>query len=80
MSKHPAATTLPAAASHTGMPGQGTTPGSFARPWTPGEPLTFSSPDTPEMPAPATQTAGDFMPTDWRLGEDGRWRARSRAP
>ncbi len=75
MSKHPAATPLPAAASHTGMPGQGTTPGSFARPWTPGEPLTFSSPDTPEMPAPSTQTAWDFMPTDWRLGEDGRWRA-----
>ncbi len=47
----------------------GTTPGSFAR-----APriaagrsgaLTFSSPDTPGMPAPSEKTAWDFMPSDW---------------
>ncbi|MGE4650453.1 MAG: phosphomethylpyrimidine synthase ThiC, partial [Myxococcota bacterium] len=27
------------------------------------------------MPSPSTQTAWDFMPTDWKRGEDGRWRA-----
>lgn len=49
----------------------GTTPGSFAR-----APriaagragaLTFSSPDTPGMPAPSEKTAWDFMPADWML-------------
>lgn len=49
----------------------GTTPGSFAR-----APriaagrqgaLTFSSPDTPGMPAPSDKTAWDFMPPDWTL-------------
>ena len=74
MSKHPATPPFPGAARHT-VPGQGTTPGSFALPWTPGDALTFSSPDTPEMPSPSTQTAWDFMPTDWKRGEDGRWRA-----
>jgi len=47
----------------------GTTPGSFAR-----APriaagrsgaLTFSSPDTPGMPAPSEKTAWDFLPSDW---------------
>jgi phosphomethylpyrimidine synthase len=47
----------------------GTTPGSFAR-----APriaagrsgaLTYSSPDTPNMPAPSEKTAWDFMPDDW---------------
>ena len=47
----------------------GTTPGSFAR-----APriaagrqgaLTYSSPDTPHMPAPSEKTAWDFMPADW---------------
>lgn len=47
----------------------GTTPGSFAR-----APrlasgragaLTYSSPDTPGMPAPSDKTAWDFMPADW---------------
>ena len=48
---------------------QGTTPGSFAnRPaLTPG-PLgarTFSSPDTPGMPAASDRTAWDFLPDGW---------------
>ena len=47
----------------------GTTPGSFAR-----APriaagrsgaLTYSSPDTPNKPAPSEKTAWDFMPDDW---------------
>ncbi len=53
-----------------------TTPGSFANPpkLAPGADgaLTFSSPDTPGMPGPSTQTAWDFMPTDWRRVGD-RW-------
>ncbi len=49
----------------------GTTPGSFARtpqiaPGRAGR-LTFSSPDTPGMPAPSEKTAWDFMPLDWTL-------------
>lgn len=49
----------------------GTTPGSFARaakilPGRAGA-LTFSSPDTPGMPAVSEKTAWDFMPTDWTL-------------
>jgi phosphomethylpyrimidine synthase len=49
----------------------GTTPGSFAR-----APqvlagragaTTYSSPDTPGMPAPSDKTAWDFMPADWTL-------------
>ncbi|MEZ6124651.1 MAG: phosphomethylpyrimidine synthase ThiC [Planctomycetaceae bacterium] len=47
----------------------GTTPGSFSRapqiaPGRSGA-LTYSSPDTPGMPAPSEKTAWDFMPTDW---------------
>ncbi len=49
----------------------GTTPGSFARapriaPGRAGA-LTYSSPDTPGMPAPSEKTAWDFMPADWTL-------------
>lgn len=49
----------------------GTTPGSFARaakilPGRAGA-LTFSSPDTPGMPAVSEKTAWDFMPADWTL-------------
>jgi phosphomethylpyrimidine synthase len=42
---------------------QGTTPGSFANRPQVGEPLTFSSPDTPGMPAPSAKSAWDFRPT-----------------
>lgn len=49
----------------------GTTPGSFANPpqIQPGRAgaLTFSSPNTPGMPAPSDLTAWDFMPKDWTL-------------
>lgn len=47
-----------------------TTPGSFAlRPGiAPGRrgAYTFSSPDTPGIPAPSDKTAWDFMPDDWQ--------------
>ncbi len=41
---------------------QGTTPGSFALAADLGGPLSFSSPDTPGMPAPSEKTAWDFNP------------------
>ena len=48
----------------------GTTPGSFALPSkiVPGKAgrWTYSSPDTPGMPAPSEKTAWDFMPVDWQ--------------
>jgi phosphomethylpyrimidine synthase len=43
----------------------GTTPGSFAQRADIGGPLTFSSPDTPGMPAPSAKTAWDFLPEGW---------------
>ena len=46
---------------------QGTTPGSFARKSDVGGPLAFTSPDTPGMPAPSTQTAWDFLPAGWTI-------------
>jgi phosphomethylpyrimidine synthase len=45
---------------------QGTNPGSFANAPDVGGPLTFSSPDTPGMPAPSTKTAWDFLPAGWQ--------------
>lgn len=55
---------------------QGTTPGSFANAprIAPGPAgcSTFSSPDTPGMPACSDKTAWDFMPADWKF-IDGRW-------
>ena len=42
----------------------GTTPGSFANAMQLGGALTFSSPDTPNMPPPSDKTAWDFMPAD----------------
>jgi phosphomethylpyrimidine synthase len=50
----------------------GTTPGSFANPADIGGSRSFSSPDTPGMPAPSSKTAWDFMPSDWNL-VDGKW-------
>ncbi len=49
----------------------GTTPGSFANRANIGGPLTFSSPDTPGMPAPSSKTAWDFLPEGWR--RDGQF-------
>ena len=51
---------------------EGTTPGSFANKSQIGGPLTFSSPDTPGMPAASDKTAWDFMPEDWKL-VGGEW-------
>jgi phosphomethylpyrimidine synthase len=44
-----------------------TTPGSFANRHDLGGPLTFSSPDTPGMPAPSDKTAWDFLPDGWSV-------------
>lgn len=52
--------------------GEGTSPGSFAQAPQIGGPLSFSSPDTPGMPAPSDKTAWDFMPADWKQ-VDGKW-------
>jgi phosphomethylpyrimidine synthase len=50
---------------------QGTTPGSFAQSAKihagRAGALTFSSPDTPNMPGVSDKTAWDFMPADWQL-------------
>jgi phosphomethylpyrimidine synthase len=54
----------------------GTTPGSFANAADIGGPLAFSSPDTPNMPAPSAKTAWDFMPADWTF-DGSRWHAPS---
>jgi phosphomethylpyrimidine synthase len=42
---------------------EGTNPGSFALKASIGGPTTYSSPDTPGMPAPSTKTAWDFNPS-----------------
>ncbi len=60
-----------------GNPGfaQVTTPGSFANSrahgWDARGALTFSSPDTPGMPAPSTKTAWDFLPSGWSVADLG---------
>ena len=46
---------------------QGTNPGSFANAPRVGTPWTFSSPDSPGMPAPSDKTAWDFLPPDWQV-------------
>ncbi|MBZ0121768.1 MAG: phosphomethylpyrimidine synthase ThiC, partial [Sandaracinaceae bacterium] len=62
-------------ANDPGSRGEGTTPGSFARAPDVGGPLSFSSPDTPGMPAPSDKTAWDFLPEGWTRGTDGFARA-----
>jgi len=62
---------LPALGNNPSSSAAGTTPGSFARkpqiaPGRSGR-MTFSSPDTPGMPAASDRTAWDFMPSDWTL-------------
>jgi phosphomethylpyrimidine synthase len=47
---------------------EGTSPGSFANAPDVGGPLSFSSPDTPGMPAPSDKTAWDFLPSGWTRG------------
>jgi phosphomethylpyrimidine synthase len=53
----------------------GTNPGSFAQRPDVGGPLSYTSPDTPGMPAPSERTAWDFMPADWAKRPDGTWAA-----
>ncbi len=53
---------------------EGTSPGSFANRAELGGPLSFSSPDTPGMPAPSAKTAWDFMPAGWTQAQ-GSWKA-----
>src|SRR5882724_5010404 len=48
---------------------EGTNPGSFANSAAIGGPLSFSSPDTPGMPAPSDKTAWDFLPPGWKVEE-----------
>jgi phosphomethylpyrimidine synthase len=43
------------------------TPGSFANRADIGGPRSFSSPDTPGMPAPSDKTAWDFLPEGWSV-------------
>lgn len=52
-------------AMNPGSANAATTPGSFANPPDLGGPLSFSSPDTPGMPAPSAKTAWDFLPEGW---------------
>ena len=58
-------------AGNPGQAGVGTTPGSFsaAPQIAPGKAgaLTYSSQNTPGMPAPSDKTAWDFMPADWTM-------------
>jgi len=70
--RNPLRLPLPAVGGNPSSQGQGTNPGSFAQRPDLGGPLSFSSPDTPGMPAPSASTAWDFMPSDWRR-EGGRW-------
>ena len=66
--------TLPPVGVDPGAEPTATTPGSFANKpkITPGPDgaKTFSSPDTPGMPAPSGKTAWDFMPADWSLASE----------
>ena len=57
---------LPALGNNPSTNAQGTTPGSFANAPQLGGALTFSSPDTPGMPAPSEKTAWDFLPRGWQ--------------
>ena len=70
---------LPPLGQNPSSSAEGTTPGSFALRPQIGGPLSFSSPDTPGMPAPSDATAWDFMPRDWNdpkvcKGSNGRWK------
>ncbi|MCE9591697.1 MAG: phosphomethylpyrimidine synthase ThiC [Planctomycetes bacterium] len=65
--------TLPPVGGNPGTNPAATTPGSFANrpriaPGVRGA-LTFSSPDTPNMPAPSDKTAWDFLPENWTTEE-----------
>ena len=53
---------------------EGTNPGSFANRAMVGGPTSYSSPDTPGMPAASDKTAWDFMPRGW-LQSGSVWQA-----
>lgn len=61
--------TLPPVGGNPSSQVEGTNPGSFANPSRIANGVegryTFSSPDTPGMPAPSEKTAWDFMPEGW---------------
>jgi phosphomethylpyrimidine synthase len=57
-----------------------TTPGSFANPADVGGPSTYSSPDTPGMPAPSSKTAWDFLPAGWSLVDLGELQEAPKGP
>jgi len=64
---------LPALGQNPSTTAAGTSPGSFAKkpliaPGVAGK-WTFSSPDTPGMPAPSEKTAWDFLPIGWDTRE-----------
>ena len=63
----PSSYTLPPLGDNPSSTAAGTTPSSFANKGRVGTPWTFSSPDTPGMPAPSNKTAWDFMPDGWRV-------------
>src|SRR5215218_9800495 len=65
--------TLPPLGDNPSPAKQGTSPGSFANKSAVGTPYTFSSPDTPGMPAPSDKTAWDFMPEGWTQDASGTW-------
>ena len=56
---------LPAIGGNPGNEPTATTPGSFANKPNIGGPMSYSSPDTPGMPAPSSKTAWDFLPQGW---------------
>ena len=59
---HVARTDLPPVGGNPSSTAAGTNPGSFSNASRVGTPWTFSSPDTPGMPAPSDKTAWDFNP------------------
>src|SRR5580704_18936031 len=69
--------TLPPVGDNPSTDRQGTTPGSFALRGRVGTPYTFSSPDTPGMPAPSSITAMDFARAEDRDGKTQLEEARS---
>jgi phosphomethylpyrimidine synthase len=75
ISPRPVRYELPPLGNDPSSQGAGTTPGSFANAPAIGGALSFSSPDTPGMPAPSQQTAWDFMPADWTRDDAGQWHA-----
>ncbi len=55
----------PSVGGNPGSDSEVTTPGSFANKPDIGGALSFSSPDTPQMPQPSDHTAWDFLPQGW---------------